>query len=344
MLTNLARSVVVIALAALAVATAPARAADEALLSEGRALSEQFERGDTAAIYARMTPPMQQAAGGSAGSLAAFREKVLREAGPETGVISEDGITQGGFRIYRRIARRNVGQVPVLMEWTLDAQGRIVGFVVRPQPVAIPSSKLDYETKTALVLPFEGTWFVFWGGRTEAQNKHAGARDQRFAYDFVVLRDGRTHAGAGRRVEDYYCWDRPIRAPAPGRVIEAVDGLPDQPPGAPDSVHPAGNHVMLDFGHGEYGLLAHFRQGSLRVRTGENVRTDAELGRCGNSGHTTEPHLHFHVQNAPGYGKGEGLPAAFVDYVADGARVARGEPVRGQTVERARASRNTSAQ
>ena len=137
MLTGLARCLAAGALAALALMATTARAADDALLVEGRALSEQFERGDTAAIFARMTPPMQQAAGGASG-LTAFREKVLREAGPETGVIREDTVEQSGYRIYRRIARRNVGAVPVLMEWTLDPQGRIAGFLVRPQPTAIP--------------------------------------------------------------------------------------------------------------------------------------------------------------------------------------------------------------
>lgn len=132
------RSIVLLALVALAAACAPVRAADDALLAEGRGLSEQFERGDTAAIFARMTPPMQQAAGGNAAALAALRDKVLREGGPETGVIREDTQAQGGFRIYRRIARRNVGATPVLMEWTLDDQGRIAGFIVRPQPIAIP--------------------------------------------------------------------------------------------------------------------------------------------------------------------------------------------------------------
>jgi len=150
MLTNLARPVVLLALVVLSAVASPAGAADEALLAEGRALSEQFERGETAAIYARMTPPMQQAVGGTAAGLAAFRDKVLRDAGPETGVIHEDAITQGGFRVYRRIARRHVGATPVLMEWTLDAQGRIAGFLVRPQPIAIPSSKRDGDPKRAL--------------------------------------------------------------------------------------------------------------------------------------------------------------------------------------------------
>jgi murein DD-endopeptidase MepM/ murein hydrolase activator NlpD len=335
MLTRLTGFVVLLALAPLAI-IAPARAADDALLAEGRALSEQFERGDTAPIYARMTAPMQQAVGGSAAGLAAFRDKVLREAGPETGVIREDAIAQGGFRVYRRIARRNVGGTPVLMEWTLDAQGHIAGFLVRPQAIAIPSSKLDYDTKTALWLPFDGPWYVAWGGRTLEQNQHAASRDQRFAYDFVVVRAGSTHAGTGARVEDYYCWDRTIRAPAAGAVTESVDGLPDLAPGTMDPQHPAGNHVVLDLGLGEYAVLAHLRRGSVRVQAGDAVRADAEIGRCGNSGNTTEPHLHFHLQDASRFGEGDGLPAPFVDYVADGARVARGEPLRGQMVARAR--------
>jgi len=128
-------------------AASPARAADDALLAAGRNLSEQFEKGDTAPIYERMTPPMRQAVG-SAKGLAALREQVLRDAGPETGVIREDTETQGAYRVYRRIARRNVGTTPVLMEWVLEADGRIAGFQVRPQPIAIPSSTSDDGTRT----------------------------------------------------------------------------------------------------------------------------------------------------------------------------------------------------
>ena len=129
-------------------AASPSHAADDATLALGRALSEQFEKGDTAPIYERMTREMRNAVGSAAG-LAAFREKVLRDAGPETGVIREDSETQGSFRIYRRIARRNVGATPVLMEWVLLPDGRIAGFQVRPQPIAIPSSKLESDTMTA---------------------------------------------------------------------------------------------------------------------------------------------------------------------------------------------------
>jgi hypothetical protein len=136
MLMRLAR---VALLALVAGCALPLAAADDVVLAAGRALSEQFERGETAAIAERMTPPMRDAVGGAQG-LAAFRQKVLSEAGPETGVIREDTTTSGDLRIYRRIARRNVGQTPVLMEWVLTGDHRIAGFQVRPQAIAIPSS------------------------------------------------------------------------------------------------------------------------------------------------------------------------------------------------------------
>jgi len=62
------------------------------------------------------------------------------------------------------------------------------------------------------------------------------------------------------------------------------------------------------------------------------VKQGQIIGRCGNSGNTSEPHLHYHLQNSPKFGQSEGLPAQFVNYVADGERVERGEPVQGQRI------------
>ena len=63
---------------------------------------------------------------------------------------------------------------------------------------------------------------------------------------------------------------------------------------------PAGNHVVLDLGNGEYALLAHLQRGSVRVEAGDRVRAGDVLGLTGNSGNSSEPHLHFHVQDRPG--------------------------------------------
>jgi murein DD-endopeptidase MepM/ murein hydrolase activator NlpD len=160
----------------------------------------------------------------------------------------------------------------------------------------------------------------------------ARVRDQRFAYDFLIRENGITHAGDGKQNADYFCHGRPITAPAAGRVVATVDGIPENVPGKMDATHPAGNYVIVEHGDGEYSLLAHLIPGSIAVKADERVVAGSVLGRCGNSGNSSEPHLHYHLQTTPTFGDGEGLPAQFHDYIADGNAVSRGEPQRGQSI------------
>jgi murein DD-endopeptidase MepM/ murein hydrolase activator NlpD len=304
-------------------------AADEAsTLARGRELSTLYLERKVGRIWDEMDAKMHEAMGART-ALAAFRAHVEGQAGDEVDILEEKASTVDGYEVYTRKSRWSKAPTPVTMQWTFDAQGRVAGFFVRPTP---DNASSDYQTKADLRLPFRGTWHVFWGGRTAEQNYHVQSRDQRFAYDLLIRRDGKSHRGKGKKVEDYYCWNEPILAPAAGTVAGAADGLPDQKPGQRDPGHPPGNHVVLDLGNGEYALLAHLRQGSVKVKAGDKVKTGDELGRCGNSGNTSEPHLHFHLQDAPSFGNGEGLPAFFNDYVADGTLVPRGEPVKGQEI------------
>ena len=93
-----------------------------------------------------------------------------------------------------------------------------------------------------------------------------------------------------------------------------------------------GNHVIIDHGNGEFSFLCHLRNGSVKVKPGDKVTKGQEIARCGNSGNTSEPHLHYHLQATGKFGDGDGLPAQFRDVVIDGKDVARGEPLRGQTI------------
>ncbi|HVI09694.1 MAG TPA: M23 family metallopeptidase [Candidatus Binatia bacterium] len=198
-----------------------------------------------------------------------------------------------------------------------------------------PSKFLDYQAKTTFSLPFAGEWYVYWGGRTVAENKHAAAIDQRFAYDFLILAHGRTgqsYRNSGTEKSDYYCFGQPVYAPADGGVVETQNDLPDNMPGEMNSQQPLGNHVILDHGHNEFTFLAHFQFGSVAVVAGDHVIAGQFIGRCGNSGNSSEPHLHFHVQNSAIPFRGEGLPAFFTNYFLDGKPVASGEPVARHTV------------
>ncbi|MFF0333852.1 M23 family metallopeptidase [Streptomyces fimicarius] len=69
-----------------------------------------------------------------------------------------------------------------------------------------------------------------------------------------------------------------------------------------------GNHVVLDLGDSTYAVYAHLQRGSLRVRPGDRVRAGQRLGRVGNSGNTTEPHLHFHLMDGPDPDSARGVP------------------------------------
>lgn len=69
-----------------------------------------------------------------------------------------------------------------------------------------------------------------------------------------------------------------------------------------------GNHVILDLGEGTFAVYAHVQRGSLRVKAGDTVRAGQRLGRVGNSGNTTESHLHFHLMDGPDLDNARGVP------------------------------------
>jgi murein DD-endopeptidase MepM/ murein hydrolase activator NlpD len=262
-----------------------------------------------------------------------FETQIQPQIGAFQSVREAKSQTDGPYTIVTLLSKFERGLINVQLAF--DAQGKVAGLFFKPAEAPAepaPTRFADYQTKTNLRLPFDGEWFVFWGGRTREQNYHVIARDQRFAYDILIMRDGSTHSGDAKVAANYYCWNQPIYAPADGVITEAVDGLPDNTPGVMDPSKPAGNHLVIDHGNGEFSLLAHLRNGSVAPKAGDHVKRGDVIGRCGNSGNTSEPHLHYHLQNAPHFGEGEGLPAQFRNYVADGKKVDRGEPVKGQRI------------
>jgi hypothetical protein len=332
-------------LIAAVLAAAPlASAAAQPELAPGRELTESFYAGRTAQIWERLEPAMRNALGG-ADALAAFRARVEAGLGAETAVEAESATPMGGFTVYRRRARFARSPGLVVVEWTVTAGGRVAGFRIAPDQGApqqpAPSEHLEHRTRADLRLPFDGEFFVVWGGRTVEQNYHAAHPNQRFAYDLLVVRDGSTHTGDGGRNEDYHCFGQPLLAPADGRVVLAVDGIADNVPGRMNAPQVAGNHVIVDHGTGEHSVLAHLRNGSVSVRSGDRVTRGQRLGECGNSGNSSEPHLHYQLQDGPEMGPSAGLPAQFTGYLADGQPVDRGEPVRGQAIRPAPAGPRT---
>lgn len=72
-----------------------------------------------------------------------------------------------------------------------------------------------------------------------------------------------------------------------------------------------GNHVTIDHGNGVHSLYAHLRRGSVRVAVGDRVSAGDVIGEVGNSGNTSEPHLHFQLMDRPSVMNAAGLPFRF---------------------------------
>lgn len=303
-------------------------------LERGRELSNAFMAGESSRVWGQMDPMMQRFAQ-SEEAFSKFSGDARAKLGEEIEVVSETVQKHDGFSVYERVSKWSSAEALNILRWEFTDDGKVVGFGIHEQKASLepfPSHHLDYVSKAALRLPFDGEWLVFWGGRSTEQNIHATQQQQRFALDFATAVSGKLHQGNGLELGDYYCWGKPIHSPADGTIVSAVVDLPDQPIGSMDKRNLAGNYLVIDLGEGEYALLAHFRQSSIKVKAGDLVKSGDELGQCGNSGNSSQPHLHFHIQNSPEFGEGDGLPAHFVDYAADGSPVERGEPIKGQIV------------
>jgi urea transporter len=145
-------------------------------------------------------------------------------------------------------------------------------------------------------LPFLGTWSI-----SQAHNGEHTHRDEfRHAWDFVITdTEGKQFTGSGDLLTDYYCYDKMVLAPADGTVEQVLDRVPDNVVGEVNLKDNWGNTVIIRHEDGLYTSLSHLREGTIRVKEGDQVKKGDVVGRCGNSGRSPYPHLHFQVQGTP---------------------------------------------
>lgn len=149
------------------------------------------------------------------------------------------------------------------------------------------------------LLPFSGRWTVYQG--FDGQWTHRGV--WKYAYDFIIQDDkGMSCSSPGDTLEDYYCYGKPVFSPVSGTVIDANDSFRDNPIGEIDTSRPWGNFVILYCPLGYYIEISHLKQRSLKVKTGDFVQIGEVLAACGNSGYSSQPHLHIQVQYGPELG------------------------------------------
>jgi murein DD-endopeptidase MepM/ murein hydrolase activator NlpD len=141
-----------------------------------------------------------------------------------------------------------------------------------------------------LGLPFEGTWGVLQG--FDSGDTHTGYAA--FALDFAPPQQPVPAARARHpRLRDFACFGRPILAPADGTVVRVAARFRDLPPYAGQRLQFGGNFVIIQHAPAVYTELVHLMAGSVRVKVGDSIRRGQPVGRCGNSGNATTPHLHL---------------------------------------------------
>jgi len=176
----------------------------------------------------------------------------------------------------------------------------------------------------AISAPFHGQWAAFNGPSNSSGHRRLvlgldghTAIGQRFAIDFLQLDStGSSHRGDPAKNENYYAYGTPLMAVADGVIAATKDSIPQNVPGANSRAVPitmttvGGNYVAIDIGQGRYALYAHLQPGSLRVKVGDRVKRGQVIALLGNSGNSTEPHVHFQIADGPTFLSSEGIPYA----------------------------------
>jgi len=190
-----------------------------------------------------------------------------------------------------------------------------------------------------VALPFAGRWLAMNSPARRVPSHGVDLLGQRYAIDFVgvderhrdaFVADWRTLV-ATEPPERFVAFGRPILAPADGVVVAAHDGEPDHEARrsqlalvpymlgqagrlrkGPAAI--AGNHVVVELRGGVFAALVHLRRGALRVAVGDAVVTGQQLGECGNSGNSTQPHVHVQLMDSADLAVARGVPVAFRGY------------------------------
>jgi len=175
----------------------------------------------------------------------------------------------------------------------------------------------SYQPGVRYSLPFSGRWTVINGGLDKASSHSWGIPTQRYAYDFFILDENNQSCTGDKTVlQNYYCYGREVLAPADGVVVEAKDTYKDSRTFGNGSVDRTtkdirGNYIVIRHAKKEYSFIAHLLPESIKVKGGQQVKRGEVIAQCGNSGNTSEPHIHFQIQDGRSFLASAGLPITF---------------------------------
>ncbi len=145
-------------------------------------------------------------------------------------------------------------------------------------------------------LPFWGEWYISQGHNDKITHKD----EWQHAWDFVIIDNNNSqYTNEGKNVEDYYCYNKPIIAPANGIVVDIVDGIDDNKIGDVNLIENWGNSIVIKHSEFLFSQVSHIKAGSFKVAVGDVVKHGDILANVGNTGRSPFPHMHFQIQATP---------------------------------------------
>ena len=193
-------------------------------------------------------------------------------------------------------------------------------------PIAdFPESDENY-TENTYRMPVNEDWYTFWGGTNELLNYHYPLENQRYAYDLLVMKEGVSFNGDPEDNESYFAFGKEVVAPLDGVIVSIENNIEDNTPNIETNEEQLlGNHVIIEHANNEYSVIAHLKEGSLQIEEGDNVSAGEVVGLAGNSGNSSEPHIHYHVADSADWENASSIRIKF----EDGEAPVRGEAAAG---------------
>lgn len=199
---------------------------------------------------------------------------------------------------------------------SLSEENTINGLYIRKYiPKNLP--KLE-RNLTKMSFPFKEEAFIYWGGETVEINYHMADVNQQYAYDILMVANGSSFDGDPTKNESYFVYGKNIISPCDAKVVKVIDGIKDNIPGMLNKEELTGNTIVLETSKKEYLLFAHLKQNSIIVKNGDYVSKGEVIAQCGNSGNTTEPHLHLQLQNVVDLFLATGAKLFFEEIIVNG--------------------------
>ncbi len=284
---------------------------------------QHFNAQELDSIYAMAGPSFKAAIN------KATLSNVMKQYYEAFGAIDSVAISksQGTIAVYTGYFNKGINDIAI----RLNDDNLFEGFRFLPTAQADATPKME-RNLTKMQFPLTGDWYVYWGGDTKAQNYHVIDNAQRRAFDLVVVKNNKSFERSGTRNEDYYAFGKPITAVCDATVVNVITGVHDNKPGEMNPSQALGNSVTLKTEAGEYIVYAHFQEGTLVVKEGDSVTKGQYLGNCGNSGNSTEPHLHLHIQDGLKMISSVGIKCFFESLTVNGTVQNDYSPVQGETI------------